>query len=114
MTIQTDSDGAPSGTVHATLTNPSDVPSTVTADDEMVFAAASAATLAADTTYWLVVGVASGSCLKAAFTLSDDEDDASASGWSIGDSVMVFYNLTNSWMGYSDPYYSFRMKVRAS
>ena len=71
--------GTPGGSIIATLTRPSSV-----AAGTLTFTAPSGTTLAASTTYYVVLDTTTTGSIG--YTNSDSEDSGGASGWSIGDS----------------------------
>ena len=88
VTIQSDSGGNPSGTIVGTLTNPAFV--STNSDRTYTFSAPGAGiALAANTKYWFVLDVDSGTVISsnnAVRNTSSDADDAGgAPGWSIAD-----------------------------
>ena len=85
-----DTSGNPGTSVH-TLTNPA----SLTDDAVNTFTAASGATLAKDTSYFVVVGATSGS-INVRVTESTAEDAGKASGWSIEDE-RHFNSTGGSW-----------------
>ena len=81
-----DSNGQPKEKVYS-LTLPSDLSA-----ETLTFTAPENATLEANTTYWVVIEPKSkGDTLRFRYTHSDDEDDDSAAGWSLGDKALHLY-----------------------
>ena len=86
----TDSDGHPDSKV-ADLTPPSSF-----AAGTLTFAAPANTTLAASTTYTILIDVTSSSLTLGA-TMSNDEDAGGTSGWSIGNDG-YFLNASGTWV----------------
>ena len=80
------------GDLVASLTNPG----TLTADSLNTFTAPAGTTLAASTTYWITVneGISSN---RAQFALTDSDDEAGETGWTIGDGRLWRGEETQSW-----------------
>ena len=84
------------GDLVASLTNPG----TLTADSLNTFTAPAGTTLAASTTYWLTVneGISSN---RAQFALTDSDDEAGETGWTIGDGRLWRGEETQNWSTHS-------------
>ena len=89
--IRQDNGGEP-GDLVATLTNPG----TLTADNLNTFTAPVGTTLAASTTYWISVneGISSN---RAQFALTNSDDEAGETSWTIGDDYLWRDEETQSW-----------------
>ena len=94
VSLRSDSSGTPGSSLHV-LTPPSIFDQDASTND--VFTSAGY-TLAADTTYWVVVERESGSDqAKVNVVYSADEDGGGQSGWSIGDTFYRFAAASSSW-----------------
>ena len=99
VSIYSESSGDP-GTVVHTLTTPASISTPVT-----TFTAPSGTTLAASTTYYVVIST-TGSGINLSRTDATAEDTGGVSGWSIADSGRVF--ASNAWRTTTSP---IRMRV---
>ena len=96
VSIHSDSSGSP-GTSVGTLTNPTSLPTT---DQTLTYSApAGGIALSANTTYFVVIDVSSGTTsTRFTATDSDSEDSGSESGWGIADNILWRLNhTTGSW-----------------
>ena len=98
--VKADDSGAP-GTLVANLVNPA----SLTADAFNAFTAPAGTTLAANTTYWVVVNEerSSSSNRVRFFRTADDDEDIALTGWSIGNGRRWKSNASDaSWNNSSD------------
>ena len=102
VSIYSESSGDP-GTVVHTLTTPASISTPVT-----TFTAPSGTTLAAGTTYYVVIST-TGSGINLSRTDATAEDTGGVSGWSIADSGRVF--ASNAWRTTTSP---IRMRVNGA
>ena len=100
---------APSAVTNGTLAAPANVSRVLGAPDRAEFTASTAISLAANTTYWVVLDVGSGSGRLSVSTTTDHrEDDTLGAGWSLGDRMKAYDG--SSWSDDSQ-YRSFRMAL---
>ena len=98
--VKADDSGTP-GTLVANLVNPA----SLTADAFNAFTAPADTTLAANTTYWVVINEerSSSSNRVRFFRTEDDDEDIALTGWSIGDGRLWKSNASDaSWNNSSD------------
>ena len=111
VAIHADSSGSPaaSAVTNGTLTAPTDLSRVLGAPGRAEFTTSAAISLAANTIYWVVLDVGSGSGkLSVSTTASNSNDGASAGTWIIADTMKAYNG--SSWSNDSDGR-SFRMAL---